>query len=223
MRGKIMATPSQTAGTSVITHQEVTHPESVVSAAIDVSAVIRATLFLFHAFIEIGANTNPQKWLIQTSALTTGDEDWITLQTVNISFAGTVTTEALTATEPVGETALAVTDASEYASGDGIYIQDAGVAADSEWGLVDIVDTTPAEFIHLVDGLTNAKDASDFVFDNPQTNAIPLELEAHSRLRVIYINEGGTAMDTAVKATLTTLDSYTPQEPLRVTHWPLGR
>lgn len=207
-----MSTPDKTVGTSLITHQHVTNPATVVGSAVDTLTSIRATVFLFHGFTDAAtANTDPQKWLIQGSAQTSGNEDWITLKTVNITFAGTITTEALTATEAAGVKVLAVADEAEYVSGDGVYILDAGTATDSEWALVEqvVVNTS----VDIIDGLTTGKDSSDFLFDNPQTEVVYIELEGINRIRIVYMNEGATAANTAIKANMTTLDSYSIENP----------
>ena len=49
-------TLTKTAGTSLLSHQAVTHPDTVKGSATDVSTKIAATVFLFHASVEAAAS-----------------------------------------------------------------------------------------------------------------------------------------------------------------------
>src|SRR3990167_8626134 len=119
-------TPNKTAGTVALTHQAVTHPDTVKGSAQDVSAKTGlATIICFHASVEAAANTNPGSFLIQVSGSASGDEDWATIATVQATVS-TADTEAMTATEPSGETVLAVANTTAFVANDNLYIQDAG-------------------------------------------------------------------------------------------------
>ena len=201
-----MAAPTQTIGTSVLSHQAVAQGATVVSSAINVATKIRGSLFLFHALVEQTANTNPQKWIIQTSGETSGDEDWITIQEIPISFTGTPGGEVLTATEPIGETVIAVAATTGFVQGAELYVEN-DVLASGEWATVDgIVGNTSVD---LLSGLTNEQTAAaSFLFSDAQKDIVTLDLTTHNRIRVIYQNEGATAVNAQIKATLTTWDTF---------------
>lgn len=199
-------TPNKTAGISLLSHQAVTHPDTVKGSEIDVSGKFAATVFLFHASVEAAANTNSGIFRIEGSASASGNEDWATIYTVAAT-ASTADTEAMTATEPSGETVLACASTTGFVAGDILYIQDTGTLADSEWAVCQEIVTNTS--INLVDGLTNGKDNADVIWNDADRWAINLDLSALTRIRVVFQHEGGTGANCHVKATMVTLDSTT--------------
>lgn len=200
-----MATPTKTQGTVVLSHQAVTHPDTVVGSAIDVSTAIGGSIYLFHAAVEAVANTNPGIFLIQTSASSTGNEDWITM----LSYAandGTADTEAMTATEPAGETVLAVASTTGFLANDLLYIQDTVTLADSEWARCKEIVTNTS--VDLVDGLTNAKDSSDVIWNDATLLNVPVDFTGAGRLRVVFQHEGAAGANVHIKALAVTTDSF---------------
>lgn len=200
-----MAAPSKTAGTVVLAHQAVTHPASVVSAAIDVSTIFAGVLSLFHALVEAAANTNPGTFHVFVSAAESGNEDWVEIPPVIQAESGTADTEAMTATEPVGETVLAVASTTGFVAKDKLYVQDASVVADGEWATCKRVVTNTS--IDLATGLTNAKDSSDVIWNDATMAAIFLDLSAVKRLIIVFSHEGATGANAHIKAHLNSLDS----------------
>ena len=188
-----------------LAHQAVTHPATVVGSALDVSTKLAMTIDLFHAAVESAqANTNPGKFLVQKSAAASGNEDWVTQYEFDATIS-TADTEAMTATEPIGETALAVASTAEFVSGDKLYIQDTGTLADSEWGLCREITATPT--IDLVDGLTNQKDSSDVIWNDADTWTCYLDLTGVGRVRVLFMHEGAVGANCHIKAMATYGDS----------------
>ena len=201
-----MAAYTQTIGTSLVAHQEVTHPATVKGSVVSVATKLQTKIHLFHGFIQAAANTNPPSWLVQVSGETSGDEDWVTLVEIPISETGTPADEQLDASEGAGVTSIAVTLTAGFAAGDEIYIRDAGTAADGEWALIqEIVTDTSVE---LMDGLTNAKDSSDFIFGSAQKDVVTLDCATINRVRVISMHEGAAGADTVIKADMTTADTF---------------
>lgn len=199
-----MATITKTADVVVLAHQAVTHPDTVKGSAQDVSTHLGATVVMYHAMVEAAANTNPGTFHVQVSPSSSGNEDWATVAKFTAN-NGTADTEAMTATEPIGETVLAVASTTGFAYSDLLYIQDAGTLADSEWALCqEVVSNTS---INLVDGLTTAKDSSDVIWNDANVFVAQLDLTSVSRLRVIFIHEGATGANVHVKAIMTTGDS----------------
>jgi hypothetical protein len=179
-----------------LAHQAVTHPATVVGSALDVSTKLGMTLLLFHASVEAAANTNPGKFLVQISGAESGNEDWQTIQGFDATIS-TADTEAMIATEPIGETALAVAATAGFVANDILYIQDAGIVADSEWARCrEIVTNTT---IDLIDGLTNAKDSSDVIWNDADIFTCQLSLTSVGRVRVVFQHEGAAGANCHIK------------------------
>jgi len=190
---------------TLLSHQAVTHPNTVQGSDLDVSAIDTVGISLFHASVEATANTNGGKFLIQGANTASGDEDWATL----IEFQAqntTADTEAMTATEPVGETVLAVASTSGFAANDILYIQDTGTVANSEWARCQEVVTNTS--IDLVDGLTNEKDSSDVIWNDAEIWFVQLAVRGLARIRVVFQHEGATAANCHVKALGTSADAF---------------
>lgn len=200
-----MAAYSKTQGTVILTHQAVTHPDTVKGSAQDVSTKISATIFMFHAKVEAAANPSPGKFLLQASASSSGDEDWTTIQEF-VAGTSTPDTEAMTASEPGGETVLAVADTTGFVAEDILYIQDTGTLADSEWARCQEIVTNTS--INLIDGLTNAKDNADVIWNDAEIFIAQLDLSAIGRLRVVFQHEGAAGANVHVKAMMVTGDSF---------------
>lgn len=199
-----MATITKTAGTAILSHQAVTHPDTVKGSAQDVSTKLAASIMLFHASVEAAANTNPGVFLVQVSGSSSGDEDWATVQALTAD-ATTADTEAMTATEPVAETVLACASTTGFVAGDLLYIQDTGTLADSEWARCQEVVLNTS--INLIDGLTTQKDNADVIWNDANVFYVSLDLTAVSRVRVVFQHEGATGANCHVKALMVTGDS----------------
>lgn len=203
-RSVTMATYSKSYAVA-IAHQEVTHPSTVVGSVLDVSTKLAMTIDMFHAAVESGvANTNPGRFLIQKSAAASGNEDWIDMFEFDATIS-TADTEAMTATEPVGETALAVVSTAEFVAYDILYIQDTTVVADGEWGKCREITATPT--IDLVDGLTNEKDSADVIWNDADMWSVPFDLNGIGRIRVLFMHEGAAGANCHIKALVTYTDS----------------
>lgn len=100
---------------------------------------------------------------------------------------------------------LAVAATAGFLAYDVLYIQDTGTLANSEWARCqEIVANTS---INLVDGLTNAKDSSDVIWNDADIWAIDVDLTALTRLRVVFQHEGAVGANCHVKALMVTADS----------------
>ena len=104
----------------------------------------------------------------------------------------------MTATEPVGETVLAVGSTTGFAANDILYIQDASVVADGEWNRCQEIVTGTS--IDLVDGLTTQKDSSDVIWNDADKFVCSLDLIAIGRIRVIFQHEGSAGCNAHIKA-----------------------
>ena len=199
-----MAALTKTANVTVLTHQAITHPDTVKGTAQDVSTKLAASIYCYHASIEVTANTNGGLFLIQTSPQASGDEAWAT-EAIFQAQATTTDTEAMTATEPAGETVLACASTTGFAAGDILYIQDTGTLADSEWARCqEFVSNTS---VNLIDGLTTQKDNADVIWNDAEIFVYRLDLTAVARVRVVFQHEGAVGANCHVMALMVTGDS----------------
>lgn len=200
-------TPNKTDSVSVLAHQAAVHPTTIVGSAIDARTKRAALLFLYHGYVEATADTNPGKFLVQVrpdAGDGTATEHWITA--VELAAKGTTPdTEAMTATEPVGETVMAVASTAGFVVEDLLYIQDTGTLADSEWAKLRSLVTNTS--LTLIDGLTNQKDSADVIWNDASTFIVPLNLNGCESFRVVWIHEGATGANGHVKALAITYDS----------------
>jgi hypothetical protein len=203
-------TPVKTDSVEVLAHQAATHPTTIVGSAIDCRTKRAATVFLYHAYVEAAADTNFGKFLVQVRP-DAGDgsatEHWITV--VELASKAPLTpfadTEAMTATEPAGETVLACASTTGFLAEDELYIQDTGTLADSEWHkLRTLVSNTS---ITLMDGLTNEKDNADVIWNDASKFVVSLDLNGIESFRVVWTHEGTTGANGHVKALAITYDS----------------
>jgi len=198
-----MATPSKTGGVVLLSHQAVTHPDTIVGDAQDVSTKFKVRIYCYHASVEAAANTNPGLFLIMTSPVASGDEDWA-IEVRFDAMVSTADTEAMTATEPSGEKILAVASTTGFVAGDNLYIQDAGTLTDSEWARCqEIVSNTS---INLIFGLTNGKDSSDVIWNDAEIFTADLDVADAMRLRAVFQHEGAAGANVHIKVFMVTLD-----------------
>jgi len=200
-------TPNKTDSVEVLAHQAATHPTTIVGSAIDCRTKRAATIFLYHGYVEATADTNPGSFKVQVrpdAGDGTATEHWITVATLTAK-GTTPDTEAMTATEPVAETVMAVASTTGFAVGDELYIQDTGTLADSEWATERTQVTNTS--ITLEDGLTNQKDSSDVIWNDASRFVVSLNLESVESFRVIWSHEGATGANGHIKAIAITHDS----------------
>ena len=197
-----MADFTQLAIDDNIPHQEVTHSATTLATVVGTeegvtSGELWTTIHMHHAFIEEGANTNPQSFFVQTNLAATGsDESWTTVAQFTTTNATTVE-EDMTATEAAGETELAIASSTGFVNGDYIYIEDNTTVANSEWQQIAFVTATPT--INIVSpGLETGKDSADRIWSDAETFTFILDLSGVGRWRVVYMNQGGTARNTAI-------------------------
>lgn len=200
-------TPNKTDSVEVLAHQAATHPTTIVGSSISALTKRGVSLFLYHAYVEATADTNPGKFLVQTRP-DAGDgsvnEHWATV--VEFTAKGTTPdTEALTATEPSGETVMAVASTTGFAAEDLVYLQDTTTLADSEWGKLRTLATNTS--LTLIDGLTTGKDSSDVIWNDASVFTCYLDLNAGESYRVAWTHEGATGANGHVKAIGITYDS----------------
>ena len=155
-----MADYTQSATQNLLAHQEITHPANVVGTAVDCSTWLSAQVTAWLGKSETTANLVGPAVIIQGSIEASGN-DWVDL----VRFTGSTTiaeAEPVTATEPIGETVIAVAATANLVVGGLIYIVDDTAVADSEWHEIVAVVTNTS--ITLMDGLAVAKVAGDDLY-----------------------------------------------------------
>ncbi len=189
-----MADYTVTSVFDLIAHQHVTNPNSVYGAARTATDMLAVRISIHHGFIETGANTDPGSFYIQTR-LEDVDDQWETVAKIKMTNA-TVVDEALDAIEGSTVKSIAVTLTAGFAEGDEVYITDATADTDDEWHKIDVIvaDTS----IELIDGLVNGKEVDDVIYSDAEHFPYLLDLTGVAQYRVIYKNEGGTALNSAI-------------------------
>lgn len=200
-------TPVKTDSVAAMSHQAAVHPTTIVGSAIDCRTKRSALVFLYHAYVEATADTNPGRFLVQVrpdDGAGSVNANWVTVF-VGRAKGTTPDSEAMTATEPIGETVLACASTTGFAVEDELYIQDTGTLADSEWATCKtFVSNTN---IQLIDGLTVQKDNADVIWNDASKWVVPLDLSDCEAFRVVWQHEGTTGANGHVKAIAVTYDS----------------
>jgi hypothetical protein len=201
--------PTKTDSVEIIAHQAAVHPTTISSSIINVATKRRVSLFLYHAYVEATADTNPGRFVVEVrpdDGASSTNENWV-IKWQGRAKGTTPDTEAMTATEPVGETSLAVASTTGFAIEDLLYIQDTGTLADSEWGICKkFVANTNIQLLH---GLTNQKDAADVIWNDASAWNIELDLDAHESFQVHWQHEGTTGANGHIKVLAIYQDSET--------------
>jgi len=191
--------------TTLLSHQLITHPASVIGSAINVATKLFADIYIYHSNVEVTANATGVSYRIEVTHTTSGDEDWLAVQEW-ITTKNASETEALTATEPSTEKVIAVASTTNLSINDIIYIQDAGTLVNSEWARIDDIVTDTS--VSLVDGLTTGKDSSDFIFAEAATFHAHLPLAGIKRIRATVGHQAAaTGSNIHFKAEMVTADS----------------
>jgi hypothetical protein len=194
------------ASASILDHQAATHPTTIVGTKIDASTKRGAVIFMFHGYVEAAADTNPGSFKVQirpddgSGSVT---EHWITVATFTAK-GTTPDTEAMTATEPVGETTLACASTTGFAVDDLLYIQNTTLA-NSEWAECKTLVTNTN--IQLIDGLTTEQTSSSVIWNDASRFVCALDLNSVESFRVVWSHEGATGANGHVKVMAITYDS----------------
>lgn len=154
-------------------------------ATTDVSTYYQATLHIAYGLSSEVAHTGT-KISVQGSSTTSGDEDWYTIAEFTTK-TGTPNTEAFGGSEAGGATVLEVASTTGLYDDDEtrwIFIED-NTAANSEIAL--LVSHVANVSVTVQDGITNAHDTSDAMFDIADSLSISIP-DTVNRVRIIYDN-----------------------------------
>ena len=192
-----MANITQSATHTFLSHQLLTHPGMLEGTPDVVATYLSGVITVKIGNIEATANATGPAVIIQGSFETSGDDAWFDL----IEFTGSTTVaevEALTATEPVAETAIACASTTNLVVGGWVYICDASVVADGEWHRIVSVDTNVS--ITIAYGLANQKDSSDSIYTETDIFTAHINCEGLKRINVLVVHEAATGSNLHVLA-----------------------
>ena len=188
-------------------HQALTHPGifvGVTTNEIDVTTKLFGQIYIYHANIEETANVEGVRYAIQTSRLTSTDDDWLTAVEFRTDVAAAAS-EAMTATEAAGVKVLAVAAITGFVEGEYLYIQDTGALANSEWRWNDLLVASTS--IDIIDGLTTGKDSSDVIFNKAEQFYAKVDFGGVKRVRLFVWHRAAAGSNLHFKADMTTTDS----------------
>lgn len=192
-----MADITQSATQTIISHQALTHPSMLEGTPVAVASYLSGVITVRVANVETTANATGVMVWIQGSFESSGDDAWFDLAT----FSGSTTaaeSEALTATEPVTETTIAVASTTNLTVGDLIYIQDTTTVADGEWHKITKVVTNTS--INIDYGLAVQKDSADVIFTEADIFTFYVNCEGLLRINVLVVHEAATGSNIHVLA-----------------------
>lgn len=154
------------------------------SGTIDISDSFSTVLYIEYSLTSATAHTGT-KFEVQVSRATSGDEDWVVLTSFT-SKTGTPNTEAFGASESAAATVLEVANTTGYVADETIqiYAKDNSIAASELMLLVSHVTDTS---VTVQDGITNAHDTSDAMWNIADSTVVELPFAAN-RVRVIVDN-----------------------------------
>lgn len=201
--------PNKTANVSLLAHSRVIHPDTVEGTELDVSGDYALGITLKHGYVEDTADTNPGSFLILGSRKTSGDDDWTIIYEYPVK--GTDPDKVnFNASEAAGQTDLTVDVITGLVSKDLLYLQDTnggsptgttgGLSSPetlSEWAFMRKASGTT---VTVLDGITNAKDSSDDIYNDASVVQFALNVETWSRIRVAFVHEGATGANCDVLA-----------------------
>ncbi len=199
-----MATPSKTAGTTLISLQQVAAAATVKSSATDVSTKISATFYVNIGRDVTTALTAGVDIRIEGSPDSSGDDQWRPL--VSGIKTGTVASEseAVTGTEAIGATVIEVASTTNLVAGDQIFFKNTTIGNSEFSRILSIVANTS---VTIIDALTRAQTGST-IFDQAEFFVFAnVNLKSVVRVRAIIDNSvGGVAVNAEVK--MSSFDSW---------------
>lgn len=165
------------------------------SSELDVSGMFSIKVYIQHALTTDAVENADGVFIFEGASETgTSNEDWGELYRVPM-VTGTPNTEALTATEPIGETVIAVASTTGLYTNDGtrwMLLKDNTLAASEMIKVVSAVSNTS---VTIQDGLTAEHTSADVLWDIANSRAYYVDVYQEDRFRVIIDNtldSGGT-------------------------------
>ena len=196
------------AAITLIAHTSMTNAATraglnAVGADQDIRTYISGMVYVYHAIVEAAANDPGIDYILQGrwSTGATSDEDWIDLWTFTTGTTAAVAAVIQT-TEAAAETTIGVESdpTAAFTPGTLVYIDDATATADGEWNRVAISEAGSPPVVTIVDGLTNAKAASDNIWTQAELFVGSVDLSGMSYVRMVVQGSDTTGANTHFKA-----------------------
>lgn len=187
--------------TNLIVHQAITHPGVIKGSAVDVKDALEMGVYIHHASVETNTPTAGElpEFHLEANPFASGDEGWDVLPGGKYTFSGTAPlSEALTATEPVAETVMAVASTADFALNERVYIKDATVV-DGEWHRINTLVASTS--YTLKDGLLNEK-VTETMYNQAEQFYASYSLGGIARVRGWYMNRPVTGNNTILRVDL---------------------
>ena len=195
-----MADYTKSATQTLLAHQALEHAAAtanVIGTAIDCSEWMAAQVTAWLAKVETTANATGPAVIIQGSIETAGN-DWVDI----VRFTGSTViavTQAITATEPIGEKVMTIAATASFTVGSLIYIVDDTSVPEGEWH--EVVNVVTDTSITLMDGLAVAKVAGDDMYTQAQRFSALVECAGLKRIRACVVHQAATGSNMHVKVT----------------------
>ena len=175
--------------TALLSHAAVSDASISVGSALNVAGSLSGTVYFSHAWIGTASITRGADYYLQASPEASDNKAWSTLAKFTTGTTAAVD-ESLTATEPIGETVIAVASTTGFQTrGDLIYILDNGFPAGGEWHQIKTFVSNTS--VSLFDGLTVAKTSADTMYSQAERFVMQVDLSGVSRVRAIAHNSAG--------------------------------
>ena len=170
---------------------------AVASNEIDVSGMFSMTLYIQHALTTTATEQAIGAFIVESASTAAAlDEDWSEMFRIPM-VTGTPNSEAFTATEPIGETTIALSSTTGLYENDGtrwMFVLDNTIGSSEMVKVVSAVNNTS---ITILDGLTNEHTSADVMFDIAHSGAYYVDVYQKDRIRITVDNTldaGGPAV-----------------------------
>lgn len=177
------------------------------STELDVSGMFSLKLHIQHALTTTAVENAEGAFLVQFASETgTSNEDWQTSFLIPM-VTGTPDSEALTATEPIGEIVITLASTTGLYTNDNIrwmLLKDNTLAASE---MVQVVSAVSNTSITIQDGLTAEHTTADIMWDIANSSSYYVDVYQEDRMRVLVVNNidaGGTQVTWRISYTAVT-------------------
>lgn len=159
------------------------------SSELDVSGMFSLKIHIQHALTTDATAQDNGAFIIQVASETgASNEDWHDVMPPLPMVTGTPNTEALTATEPIGETVIAVASTTGLYTNDGarwMLLKDNTLAVSEMIYVVSAVSNTS---VTILDGLTAEHTSADVLWDIAASRSYYVDVYQEDRLRIVIDN-----------------------------------
>jgi hypothetical protein len=157
---------------------------ATVGADFSIADAYEAQLYIWYSPGASTATTVTAEARVEISPNTSGDDAWVPFCSLSFGSIASAADEALTATEPVGETTIAVASTTGLTVNLPIFIRNTTTLGNSEFN--EIITVTANTSIVLADGLTTEQTAAaSTIYTLAERRTVLLPFGAN-RVRIVY-------------------------------------